>query len=868
MSSITSILLACQNPDPAVRGAAEQALQTAEKNNLPEFFHALATELANENSDIGVRQLAGLHFKNLLTAKDDEILQSKVTLWKGIPAEARNSIKGILLLALSSTVPVARHTTAQAAAEVAAIELPNGEWSEFLPSLMGNVTTSSIPDGVKISSLECLGYTCDRLSTENIDKSIVDKMLTTIVDGMREERPSDVILVAANALRNSLLFAKENMDNTDERNMIITAICKTTQCQDARVRAASYECIVFIAFHYYDKLKDYMQTIFGLTFKTIKDDEELVALQAIEFWSTLCEEEIELLMEAEEAMENGTPVYRECVRYVQAALEHICPLLTEVLTKQDEDITDDDFWNVSTASATCLSLVANTVGDLIVPVVMPFVQANILNQENWRYREAATTAFSMILEGPSQECIGPYVNQSIPVLLNALKDQHTMVKDSTAWAIGKICELHVRAIPNETFPSLVTGLTSVLLNDSPRVSNRACFAIRNLAAAFKGDSAVVNTGTNALSPYMPNLLQTLLQVSEREGADAELKASAFEAINMLVQQSAPDCRPIFVQFLPAIIERLVKSFSYPVITNEDREAKEGFQSLLCGLLQVTIMKLNKEDLLPCSDLIMQNLLQILQVRNATAHEEAFLAIGALADNLEEAFEKYVGALHPFLMMGLRNFEAFQVCSVAVGLVGDIARAIESKVQPFCNDIMTAFVQALQNQTLHRSVKPPVFSCFSDIALAIGAAYEPYLQITLMMMMQASQTRAPDDDEDLIEYVNTLRDSILEAYTGIVQGLKDGGRAELLVPYLEPIFQFLEMIVNDSHHGLSVLGKAIGLVGDLGSCLGTNVAIYVNKPYIQVLFQEGLSCSGYDDVKNTTAWASEIIRDVLTKANTA
>lgn len=866
MADLAATLLACQNPDPQIRVAAEQTLSTAEKNNLPQFFHALATELANENGDAGARQLAGLHFKNLLSAKDDELLQSKVSMWKGIPSEGRNSIKGILLVALASPVYVARHTAAQATAEVASIELQSGEWPEFLPCLMQNVTSETIHDGVKISSLECLGFTSERLAQGDIEKSIVDKMLTTIIDGIRPERSHDIRLVAAAALRNSLLFAKSNMDNVQERNVIISNICDATQCQDARVRAAAYECIVFIAYHYYDKLKDYMQTLFQITFKTIKEDEEIVALQAIEFWSTLCEEEMELIMETEEANDSGTPVYRQCVHYIQAALDHLCPLLTETLTKQDEDSIDDESWNLSMAGATCLSLIANTVGDSIVPVVMPFVQANILNQENWRFREAATTAFSMILEGPTQECIGPYVNQSIPVLLNALGDQNMMVKDSTAWALGRICELHVRAIPNETFPSLVTGLTTVLQNESPRVSTRACFAIRNLASAFKGDTSVVNSGTNALSRYMPNLLQTLLQVSDREGND-ECRASAYEAINMLIQQSAPDCRPLFVQFLPAIIERLTKSFNYPVITNEDRELKEGLQSLLCGVLQVTIYKLTKEDLQPCSDVLMQNLLQVLQARNATAHEEAFLAIGSLADSLEQGFEKYVNVLHPYLMTGLRNFEAFQVCSVAVGLVGDIARAIEGKIQPYCNDIMTAFVQALQNQTLHRSVKPPVFSCFSDIALAIGAAYEPYLQISLMMMMQASQTRAPEDDEDLIEYVNTLRDSILEAYTGIVQGLKDGGRAELLVPYLEPIFLFLETIVNDSNHGLSVLGKAIGLVGDLGSCLGVNVAGYVNKSYIQMLFQEGLSCSDYDEVKSTTTWASEVIRDVLSKANT-
>ena len=43
---------------------------------------------------------------------------------------------------------------------------------------------------------------------------------------------------------------------------------------------------------------------------------------------------------------------------------------------------------------------------------------------------------------------------------------------------------------------------------------------------------------------------------------------------------------------------------------------------------------------------------------------------------------------------------------------------------------------------------------------------------MMMLTQASSTQAPADDEDAQEYINTLRESLLEAYTGIVVGLAE------------------------------------------------------------------------------------------------
>ena len=228
---------------------------------------------------------------------------------------------------------------------------------------------------------------------------------------------------------------------------------------------------------------------------------------------------------------------------------------------------------------------------------------------------------------------------------------------------------------------------------------------------------------------MKVLLQILMNVTERQDWDeSNLRTSAYEAVSMLVQHAAPDCKPILLQLFPAILERLQGSFNMPVLTNDDKDAKEGLQSLLCGLLQVMIQQMTGAEVSPFADGVMQALLEVFKTKNATAHEEAFMAAGALADKLEGTFDKYMPYFHPVVMQGLRNFEAYQVTTVAVGVVGDLTRALESKISQYCNDIVTALLENLQNATLNRSVKPHVLSCFGDIALAIGGSYEPYLQV--------------------------------------------------------------------------------------------------------------------------------------------
>lgn len=145
-----------------------------------------------------------------------------------------------------------------------------------------------------------------------------------------------------------------------------------------------------------------------------------------------------------------------------------------------------------------------------------------------------------------------------------------------------------------------------------------------------------------------------------------------------------------------------------------------------------------------------------------------MAVGAVANATEKNFEKYMPHFRPFLSLGLSNNEEHQVCQVAVGVVGDICRALEVKVLPYCDEIVALLLRSLQNSSLNRNVKPPILSCFGDIALAIGGHFEKYMQVTMNMLQQASMTEVDTADPDLLDYLHALREGILEAYTGVLQ----------------------------------------------------------------------------------------------------
>ena len=137
--------------------------------------------------------------------------------------------------------------------------------------------------------------------------------------------------------------------------------------------AASSTSVLFLSVQY---MEAYMgPALFAITLEAMKSEIDEVALQGIEFWSNVCDEEINLQIEQKEADEMGRPPERVSRFYAKGALQYIVPLLMQTLAKQEE-YDDDDDWNPSKAAGVCLMLLANCCENDVVQHVLPFVQAS------------------------------------------------------------------------------------------------------------------------------------------------------------------------------------------------------------------------------------------------------------------------------------------------------------------------------------------------------------------------------------------------------------------------------------------------------------------------------------------------------------
>lgn len=145
---------------------------------------------------------------------------------------------------------------------------------------------------------------------------------------------------------------------------------------------------------------------------------------------------------------------------------------------------------------------------------------------------------------------------------------------------------------------------------------------------------------------------------------------------------------------------------------------------------------------PLADRIMTLILQLIQAagKTSTILEDAFLVVGSLASSLEQAFSPYIQAFLPFLYPALKAFDDTQLCTVAVGVIGDICRALGEQSAQYASAFMGVLLEDLSSEVLNRDVKVSILSCFGDIALAIGPAFEPYMQTTMGVLRQAGSVQ--------------------------------------------------------------------------------------------------------------------------------
>jgi importin subunit beta-1 len=890
---IAELLVLCQNPQRRVE--AEKQLELLQSNYPFQLFPGLAIILAGEDKPPIARQLAGLVLKNAFAAKEGGRSRECKDRWVALSQAvepARVIKQGILTTLTQARDMVARRTAAQVISAISAIELPMGQWSDLIDPILISCVSPEKDTMSKQSALVCLSYMSEEFTSRNlsIPQPQINSMLTAIIQGMKDGDDS-VKKEAAKALFYAVVLASVNFENQPERDVIVSTICDCVRLgtvggatrSQVEVCLAACECLVQIASEYYYNLAKYMNGIGPLTFELMKQSaNDNLSMCAIEFWSTVCEEESSIQIRIE--TEGPESVEPSC-NLAKQALGFLVPILTQTMARgsieEDDSEEGDDTWDSAMAAASCLALVAGATLDDCVDPVLQFVNANY-QSGNQKHREAAMLAYGSILDGPSPGKMGPIIQQSLQVIVEALNDPMVAVRDNAAWTVGRICQFHTRAI-SPAVPNLIPILLQKLGADKPRVSEKIAWTFDVLGQEEKDEPSL------SLAPFFTQIVSGLLTACMRQDAHIRnLRMTGYAAVSSLASNAGRESSDALVALLEELAGRLEQSMATyaamlqipqsQALPDEMRSAIQTLpqadkdcelQGYICGCLQTVTNRLRGVvDITTRAERLMTlymhvfSLYQRMQGSAVAVHEDALLASSALASTLGQKFEVFLPVYLPIVFTAVANYESYDVCSMAVRIIGDLSRAVNHAMDPYCDKLVReTFGPILEKRDVDKRLKPLVMSTLGDLALATRGRFEPYVPGTVKLLSQAAFTRLEDgpvDSEEWIDYLNQLRGAVLSAYSDLLYGLKDAGRHVVLKDSVQSILEFVVRLTEDKSVSEDVLSSAVGLVGDLVGCFQTDLARLIKgAPFVQRLVQFA-SESDNESTKESGRWLARAL----------
>lgn len=805
----------------------------------------LCQELVNEQRDVHVRMAAGLSVKNSLVSKDADRRARLGEKWRGLGCSVRTQIKQLVLQGLTAQDGKAGTAAAQVVSAIAFIELPLDEWPELMGVLLDNVTGAGRSAGVRRATLEAIGFICEQIDPEVLQAKS-SEVLTAVINGLRSaEASTSVRVAAAHALLNSVDFIRRHFESATEAAVIMQVVCEATISPDEVLAVAAFECLNELVRVYYELMGPFIpagvaQMAIGVLGSSQSDP---ILLQATEFWSTLAEIERDL----DPALSSLGAT--DSLYFVRRFCPELLPALLRLLQQQPSEESTDE-WCPSMAASTCLGLVAEALGDSILQdkAIPTFIEANI-NGSNWRQRESSVMALGSILDGPQTDVLGPLIGSLTRKLLELLaNDQSVAVQDSAAWALGRICDFHLSAVPSDLLPVILQGLVHCL-SLAPRVSVNCCWSLMTLCTHLGAeDDSVPSSEVSAL---FDSITGRLIGTADRADADeCNLRSAAYQSLAAVLLNAPADMIPAVSAFQEPLLLRLETALGHlstAVVNADDRNRLVDLLSHLCTVMQSAIKKCRGPKTIQVADRTMQVALSLLQAGTATANttttgaelEDVLLLVGVLASEMEQDFVRFYSFLLPVLCACIGRHEETAFCMVAVGVVGDLARSLGPLLQPQTDQLMMALLEGLNSSNLHRSVKPHIISAIGDICLAIGSAFQPYLTLTATFLQQAATILPADqDDYDEIDFCLSLRESLLEAYTCIVQGIRQDSDGSALAPLLPSILAFLQLAAADPDRSEGMARSVAGLLGDLVDAFPSHAAS-LKAPWVSAFLQRPL-----------------------------
>ena len=832
MSILSHILVEAQSPDQQSRENAIKSLVDRSHSNPVSYLLDLSIELSNISNLPQARQLAGILIKNLVENLTQDPLLSNV--WQQVDPETKTLVRNNTLGSLASDNNVVRLAASQTVSALACIDIPTNQWPELLGILITNSTNMN--KTFKVSALRTLGYICEGLASDIVGKAQADSILTVLASNLDlSETDVEVKLVALTSLRNSLKFICANIANNEERALIFNLLFACCTHEDLSIRKEAIMIICDIATLYYDFIESNLIDLGNLTYSIIKSADIDIAIYAVEFWNQISDEEATRIVQ-------NKPIKG----YIATAAASLVPLLLE---KVHIFGAEGDDWNMHKACSSTLGSISIIIHDNILQLVGEYITACI-EDADMRKRIAAAVIIGFIAEGINDAKL--LIQVVFKPMLLLLSDRVLKLRESTAWAISKLCEFHGNAIISLGFFMQIFQELIKLLKDAPTIATHACWTIVNL---FKKGSINEFIDQDKLECILNSIFEASIRPDAYQSGH-ELLIAVYCCFNSIIEEIPDKFFNIFTARIPIFINLLENT-----INDELRTPAQGH---ICSAIQAIFGRADSGIVTEAdANKFMDVIIRIFSLRN-TVVEEGLQAIGSLAENIGGKFFKYLGSVMPFVIWCLDSTSS-SLCKSGVIACGDLSRALGHQFGGEIANVIHKLLGILENEQQMFEVKIRVIDTLADFASHNSIDIIPLFSDIFKFIQGAARMSLDPNVEinssDVFEFFLQLRESIMSFYVGVIQGLHDIHQEEMILGYIPNIIEYSLSIVQEifkPSHDIHI--GAIGIIGDISAHYGSKFTHLIRTPQVSAYLS---AAARFDSkgIKDILVYTNERIKNI-------
>ena len=848
--NIDEILLQAQGADENQRSLGMNALNNLAQQNLSSFLTILGTILSNESKDPKIRILSAIVIKNSLLYSEDYRKKWKTEISK----EEKDKIKLLILSTLASSQKNIRTMAGTVISSICKIDTPITEtWPDLLPSLTNNAFNEDI--NMKLSAIETLGYVCEELNMKSIDSANVDKIMNALIQNLiKGENTKQVILQLLKALSYAIRLAQKNFENKNERNIIMNSIFQIGDKYQTDEDVIEKIAMLFIEMlsisSYYDYIEEFflqiMKFSFGI-FDKYKESNEKLALFALEIILSVGDEEVSRInydfINLNKIGNGNYTLDKKNRGYFNKISPELQKLIEQNVKLPDDD--NEDSWNISNA---CLKIL-NLMSQLADSNTMHKFYENLSNEikknnqgQNdinlLNNRAKIWLLLGSCIARVNITDIAKILNSNIYLIFDDIRQNISMpLKKSASYIILKV----TKEIP-KIFDSSRLGKIIELLSTEIKASQdniymaNLCRSLQNLIKCY-GDLET-NKSSSSLSPYFEIILNNLFVGAEQDiknyQASAKTTLSRFMTIGTLIEYSSHDKQfqisQIIKQFLIQI-ESTQNNIDTMIKAGIDKETIFQIQEYYFSLLQKLFNKYKTKIELDFADKIWQ-LTEALFKYRQTVFDEANLAMSALARNMGETFEPIFKKYYPYVEYSIKYYSNNSLSKSGLVSLMHCIISVQKNIDK-TKDIISTLIDVCVSNEVEKKNKTIAISIIGYVAMFEGTNFSIYIDPVMKLLFSAAQmgfNLGYNIDEELIEFVKTLRFQIIQTFTCLEMTFNNKEN-NILNSYMKDIFEFLKSCINDTKiQNLEILKSILSLINDLFGIYGSQFKELCNENF--------------------------------------